>query len=176
MEVTQTKAINSSLAAISSTELSQLLQEGIVAGVIGAAAIAVWFLIMDIVNGQPLHTPTVLGTAFFKGGGVRPEGLGGDLETVLTFTWVHRLICVVIGSMASWLLGIAERNPQIGFGVLLFFVIFECGFAAVCQAFAEPVLHALAWPAVVIGNLIAAAVMAGYFWRHHHKHENRSLM
>ncbi len=33
MEVTQTKATESSLAAISSTELSQLLQEGIVARV-----------------------------------------------------------------------------------------------------------------------------------------------
>lgn len=108
---------------------------------------------MDIVNGQPLYTPTVLGTAFFKGGVVTPERLGVDLETVLMFTWVHGLIFVVIGSMASWLLGIVEHNPQIGFGVLLFFVIFECGIVAVCQAFAAPVPHALAWPAVVIGNL-----------------------
>ena len=167
MAIAQTKVTGSNLSAISSTELSQLLQEGVVAGVIGAAVIAVWFLIVDVLNGQPLYTPTVLGTAFFKGGVVTPERLGVDLETVLMFTWVHGLIFVVIGSMASWLLGIAERNPQIGFGVLLFFVMFEFGFVAVCQAFAEPVLHALAWPAVVIGNLIAAAVMAGYFWRHH---------
>jgi len=90
------------------------------------------------------------------------------------FTWVHGLIFVVIGSMASWLLGIVEHNPQIGFGVLLFFVIFECGIVAVCQAFAAPVPHALAWPAVVIGNLTlrswpdtSGAII---------KNENRSLM
>ena len=30
-----------------------------------------------------------------------------------------------------------------------------------------PILHALTWPAVVIANLLAAAVMAGYLWWRH---------
>ena len=30
--------------------------------------IAVWFLLVDIVRGQPLYTPTVLGLALFQGG------------------------------------------------------------------------------------------------------------
>lgn len=83
------------------------------------------------------------------------------------FTWVHGLVFTVIGWLASWLLGIAERNPQIGFGILLFFVVFEFGFISVCHVLAEPVLHALSWPAVVIGNLLAAVAMGTYFWRHH---------
>jgi hypothetical protein len=29
------------------------------------------------------------------------------------------------------------------------------------------VLRALAWPAVLLGNLLAAAAMVGYFWRRH---------
>jgi hypothetical protein len=33
--------------------------------------------------------------------------------------------------------------------------------------FAEPILHALTWPAVLMGNLLAAAAMGLYFWRHH---------
>ena len=44
MAIMQTKVSDSNLPAISSAELSRLLQEGIVAGVIGAGAIAVWFL------------------------------------------------------------------------------------------------------------------------------------
>jgi hypothetical protein len=50
---------------------------------------------------------------------------------------------------------------------LLFFVIFEFGFVAAALVFAEPILHALAWPAVLMGNLLAAAAMGLYFWRHH---------
>jgi len=46
-------------------------------------------------------------------------------------------------------------------------VIFEFGFVGVAFIFAEPVLQALAWPAVLVGNLLAAMAMATYFWRHH---------
>ena len=69
--------------------------------------------------------------------------------------------------MASRLLALAERNLNLGFGILLLFVIFEFGFVGAAFIFAEPVLHALTWPAILIGNLLAAAAMAGYFWRRH---------
>ncbi len=158
------------LASVSSSEeISKLYQEGIVAGVIGAVAIALWFLIVDTFNGRPLYTPTVLGTALFKGGvGLdAPESLAVNLEAVLMFTWVHGLIFIVIGGIASRLLGIAERNPNLGFGILLLFVVFEFGFVAVNLAFAEAVLQALTWQAVLVGNLLAAVSMAGYFWWRH---------
>jgi hypothetical protein len=35
------------------------------------------------------------------------------------------------------------------------------------MVFAEPVLHELAWPAVLVGNLLAAAAMAAVLWRQH---------
>ena len=158
------------IASGSSTEeVSRLYQDGITAGVIGAAAIAIWFLLVDAFNGRPLYTPTVLGTALFKGGvGLdAPESLAVNLEMVLMFTWVHGLVFIIIGGLASRLLGIAEHNPNLGFGILLLFVVFEFGFVAVNMAFAEIVLRALTWQAVLVGNLLAAASMAGYFrWRH----------
>lgn len=52
-----------------------------------------------------------------------------------------------------------------GFGILLLFITFEFG----AMAFAEPILRALAWPAVLVGNLLGAGAMAVYFWRHHPK-------
>ncbi len=86
---------------------------------------------------------------------------------VLMFTWVHGLVFIVIGGIASRLLGYAEHNPNIGFGILLLFVVFEFGFVAVNMAFADAVLRALTWQAVLVGNLLAAAAMASYFWRRH---------
>src|SRR5262249_3001343 len=158
------------LAPLSSTEeISNLYQEGIVAGVIGAAVIALWFLLIDTVNGRPLYTPTVLGTALFSGGaGLNaPENLAINLEAVLMFTWVHGLVFIVIGGIASRLLGIAEHNPNVGFGILLLFVVFEFGFVAVNLAFADAVLQALSWQAVFLGELLAASSFALCFllWR-----------
>ena len=145
---------------------SRIYQEGIVAGVIGAATVAVWFLVLDTLAGRPLSTPTLLGaTLFRRGAAVTVPGV--SLEMVLMFTWVHGLVFVLLGGIASWLLAQAERHPSFGFGVLLLFVFFQFGFMVVAMLFARPVLVALGWPAILGANLLAAATMAAYFyWRH----------
>jgi hypothetical protein len=148
---------------------SNLYEEGIVSGLLGATTIAVWFLILDAIQGRPLYTPTVLGTALFRAraGLTAPESLPASFELVLWFTWVHVLVFVVLGAAAAGLLRLAERDPNFGFGILLFLVVFMFGFIGVSLVFAEEVLHALAWPAILIGNLLAAGAMAWYFWRQH---------
>jgi hypothetical protein len=150
-------------------DLTKVYQEGIVAGMLAAATVAVWLLILDSINGHPLFTPTVIGTALFRGG----QGLDSSqppavsFEMVLAATWVHFLVFVTIGGAASRLLAVADQRPNVGFGVILLFVIFEFGFLVAAMAVAQPVLHALAWPAILVGNLLAAVVMALYFWRRH---------
>lgn len=150
-------------------DVSRLYQEGMVAGLVGAAIVALWFLILDTVNGRPLYTPTVLGTALFhRGAGLgSPETLAVSLEMVAMFTWVHALVFAALGGVAARLLGLAERNPSLGFGILLLFVVFEFGFMVAAMVFAKAALTALAWPAVLVANLLAAGGMAGYFWLRH---------
>lgn len=149
--------------------ISTLIKEGLVAGMIGAATIAIWFLVLDAIQGRPLYTPTVLSTALFQWGAelASPERLLVSFEMVVLYTWVHGLVFAVIGGVAAWLLSLAERIPDLGFGILLLFVVFEFGFLVASMVFAEPVLHALAWPAVLIGNLLAATAMGVYFWHRH---------
>lgn len=147
-------------------DTSRIYQEGIVAGVIGAATVAVWFFALDTLTGRPLSTPTLLGaTLFRRGAAVAVPGV--SLEMVLMFTWVHGLVFVALGGIASWLLAQAERHPSFGFGVLMLFVIFQFGFMVVAMLFASPILVALGWPAILGANLLAAATMTAYFfWRH----------
>ncbi len=151
------------------TAASRLYQEGMIAGVIGAAAVALWFLLLDTLTGRPLYTPTVLGTALFRHGAglTSPETLPVSMEMVWMFTWVHGLAFAALGGAVSWLLGVAERHPSFGFGVLLLFVVFQFGFIAVAMIVAAPILHALAWPAILGANLLAASAMTAYFWRRH---------
>ena len=89
------------------------------------------------------------------------------LDMVLMFTWVHGMIFAGLGGIAAWLLAVAERFPHVGFGIILLFVVFEACFTMAAYLLAAPILHALTWPAVVIANLLAAAVMAGYLWWRH---------
>jgi hypothetical protein len=143
--------------------------EGIRAGLVGASVIALWFLLVDTFAGRPLYTPTVLGAALFHGGaGIENESaVTPSLELVAGFTWVHYLVFMLIGIGAARLMALAERNPSLGFGIVLFFAVFEFGFLLVSMVFAEGVLQRLAWPAVVVGNLLAAIGMGVVLWRGH---------
>jgi hypothetical protein len=167
--MTAHKATSAESPATEASDASRLYQEGMIAGVMGAATVAVWFLLLDTLSGRPLYTPTVLGTALFRHGAglASPETLPVSMEMVWMFTWVHGLAFAALGGVASWLLGIAERHPSFGFGVLLLFVVFQFGFMAVAMVLAAPVLRALTWPAIFGANLLAATVMTAYFWHRH---------
>jgi hypothetical protein len=150
-------------------DVSRLYQEGMIAGVLAAAAVAVWFFIVDLLHGRPLYTPTVLGTALFRHGAglTGPAPLAISLEMVLMFTWVHGLLFAAVGGVTARLLGVVERHPNLGFGILLLFVVFQAGFTVVVLLVAQPVLQALTWPAILVANLLAAATMGLYLWRRH---------
>jgi len=154
-------------------DLSRVYTEGIIAGLLGAAAIAVWFLIVDTINGRPLYTPSVLGTALsnllFPGraGPDNPAAPSISVEMVFLFTWVHGLVFAAIGGIAARLLAFAEHTANVAFGVVLLFVIFEFGFIAASTIAAEQVVSSIAWPAVLVGNMLAAGAMGAYFWRRH---------
>jgi len=147
-----------------------LSQEGMIAGTCGAATIALWFLLLDVLAGHPLYTPYMLGMALFKGRSalLMPSAhLKFSLGIVGAFTALHWLAFVLTGAMASLLLALAEHDPNLGFGVLLCFVLSTDGLVGGAMMFAEPVLHALAWQSVLLGHLLAAGAMGGYLWRRH---------
>ncbi len=152
----------------SGDRLAPFWREATAAGAIGAATIAVWFLALDALQGRPLYTPTVLGTALVRGPGLAsPETLPVSFGMVLLFTSVHGVVFIALGVLAAGLIRLAEKNANYGFGLILFFVFLLSGFLFVAMLFAEDVLRALAWPAILVGNLLAVVAMALYFKPRH---------
>ena len=159
---------NTPIVVPESSEISREYAEGVTAGLIGAATLAVWFFIIDLYNGRPFYTPNVLGAVLSLSAAARESATHPvSPELVIFYTWIHGLVFCVIGGLASKLLSLAERELNYGFGILLLFIIFEFGFVAATMVFAEPILRALTWPAVLLGNLLAAGAMAVYLRRHH---------
>jgi hypothetical protein len=166
---TPTTASSSPPLTATTVDSTRIYKEGFIAGILGALTVAVWFLVVDMMQGRPFYTPTVLGTALF-GRGVWPatlETMPASFEMVAMFTWVHVLAFAVIGVVVARLIATAERNPSLGFGFVLLFVILEACFTVAVMIVAEPVLRALTWPAILAANFLAAAVMASYFWLRH---------
>ncbi len=99
-----------------SSEISAQYRDGIVAGLIGAATISIWFLILDTLQGHPLFTPAVLGTALLHRG-ADPASLAGSptpFEVVVFYTWVHGLVFCFLGGIAARLLALARGAAQRG--------------------------------------------------------------
>lgn len=150
----------------SASDVQSLYQEGILAGLLAAAAVAIWFLIVDTVAGHPFYTPSLLGTVLF-GRGAALDTVTVSFSMVAMFTWVHGMVFAVLGGIASRLLAVVERNPSLGFGVLLLFVLLQSGFTVTAAFLAAPVFAALGWPSIFVANLLVAAVMGVYFRLRH---------
>lgn len=141
-------------------------REGLYAGLIGAVAVAVWFLAFDIVQERPFFTPGALGSALFLGAGGVNE-IVVSAQTVLGYSAVHLTAFLVAGLLAAWLLRQAEDNPPILLAGLVAFVAFEALFLGLLAIVAQFLLGPLAWWSIVGGNLIATVCMGLFLWRRH---------
>jgi hypothetical protein len=145
---------------------SRAVREGIIGGLLGAAAVALWFLAYDAVAGVPLRTPALLGAALFHG--LRdPSALVITVPLVLQYTIVHGVAFMVFGIATAGLLMLADRDPRLLFGFFMLFCCFEVFFAALVAILAEWLLEAVPWWTILAGNLLAALVMLGFFFREH---------
>jgi ABC-type sugar transport system permease subunit len=157
---------SSPAAAPTQVSLGTTYVHGVIAGLLSAGALALWFYSLDFSRGRPLYTPTLLGTALFGGADLtHPETLQPSLSVTLLFTAVHVIAFVLVGLAAARLLTSVQRRRHLGIAVLLLFVALEFGFLAFGVTFVAVALDALGWTDVVLGNLVAAATMGGYLWR-----------
>ena len=141
-------------------------QEGIIAGVIGATAVAVWFLVVDIVSRHgALYTPRILGTAAFSVFGNTTHDAG--VVHILAYTILHYGAFIVTGIIAAVVVHKAAEEPSVLVVFTLLFIIFELGFHGLTAILAETTLRSLAWYQVAVGNLLAAVTMGLYLWRTH---------
>ncbi len=150
--------------------LGSRLCQGAYAGVTGGIAIAVFFLVADLIRLAPLSTPLALGTTFLG-----PAGSSIDLPVVsqlltwssaglkvLAFTLLHLAAFAALGAAAVALFDVMEwpLNAATGalFGLIGCSVVFY-GSIAIASAGVVQELPGV-W-AVLIGNLVAGALIGG---------------
>ena len=147
-------------------DFKRIGREGFIAGLIGATAVATWFLVVDLVAGRAFFTPAMLGQALFFG--LRdPDQVQIAFPTVVAYTMVHALGFGIVGMIAALLAFEVELFPSTLFVVVVFFAVFEFGFYVIVAILAQPLLGRLAWANVAIGNAIAAVGMGYYLWHAH---------
>ena len=148
---------------------NKVLREGLTVGLVGAAAVAVWFLVIDVVAGRILFTPAALGSIVFRGA-TGPGDVEMSAIIILAYTGLHLLAFFVTGIVAAGLAALAEdRQPYFIFAAVLLFVTFETFFIGLVAIAAQWLLEVIPWWSIAVANLVAAAAMGYYLWRAHPK-------
>jgi hypothetical protein len=145
---------------------TRIIIDGAVAGIIGGAVVAIWFLIFDATRGHPLQTPALLAATILHG--LRqPELHRGVLQLAAEYSAIHFGAFIVVGIAGGLLLEAAETEPALLFSLLIFFGAFEVFFIAVVLFLGPAAMAALTWWGIIVGNLLATVAMLAYFLGRH---------
>jgi hypothetical protein len=142
------------------------MKEGMRAGLLGAAAVALWFFVVDLLMGRPLATPTALGESLL---GVLGLDRGqSTTEIVVLYTVWHVVAFMLVAVLTAWMLNVSEREPSHLAGLFLLFAVFEAAFYLYLYLLSRNGRFVfIAWYQIGAANLLAAFVMGRYLFGRH---------
>ena len=136
---------------------SHTVMRGAIAGILGALAIAAWFLVIDIVEQQPLRTPLFVGGALLG-----RDQIEATAALIAMYSALHFAVFILVGIAVAWLLEHSETPPHFLLGLVLGFLLFDLVFYLSRVMTGIDVVNALGWPEVLAGNLIAGIALMSY--------------
>ena len=136
------------------------LRRGVVAGVLAATAIVVFFLVIDVSRGRALETPSFLASVLLGRDDVR-----ADMGVIALYTVLHYLVFVGLGVVAAKLLERLGAPGTILLGLVVGFLLFDVVFYAGLALTGVDIVDELGWPAFLAGNLLGGVVLMGYLGR-----------
>jgi hypothetical protein len=140
--------------------------EGTFAGTIGAACVALWFFVIDLLQGHPLRTPSVLGQVLLFGR-EHPDLAHVDFAAVVAYTAVHLALFLAFGMGIVALTRWAAREAAVRYAVLQVFLVFEVFFYGLLSLVSETTRELFPFWTVLGANTLAAVAMGLYLWRQH---------
>lgn len=139
-----------------------IVAEGITAGFLAAMAVALLFLVVDLVAGVPFDTPRKLG-ALLMTGTISTVGVGASASPVALYTLFHFGAFSLAGIVVAAVVHFTMRRPV----ALVLFVILFFAFEVVFTGFVayldvQSVGGLTPWQ-VAAGNIVASLAMAAFF-------------
>lgn len=145
----------------------EFVLEGMMAGVIGASIVALWFLLVDVAFREALFTPSLVGDFLF-GPDADPHALPIDLERVSAVIVLHGLAFMALGVASAWFVSRFVKHPKtLGLFLALFALLegfFVAGSALAMPGAASEIGHG--W--IAAANALSAIGMALYLRRSRH--------
>jgi hypothetical protein len=135
------------------------LRRGVVGGLIAATAIVVFYLVVDLVRGAALVTPSFLAGVLRGGDPASSPGL------IAVYTLLHYGVFVGLGVGVAWVLDRVGAPATPLLGVILGFLLFDLMFYGSVALTGVDVARGLGWPSLLAANLLGGLALAGYLGR-----------
>ena len=145
-----------------------LVYDGLVTGLWGAGAVALWFLLVDMVGNAPLHTPAALGSAILLGA-TEPLDVELNAGVIAAYSFVHIVAFVVVGMVFVRLASRTARAADFWLPAISMLVLMEGLFFGTATLAGGWVLEEIGWWTILIANGLAVATMGARIWSRHPK-------
>lgn len=142
-----------------------VLFEGLATGLVGAAIVAIWFLIVDLFAGSPLHTPAALASALLLRAASAAE-IELNVGVMAAYSILHLSAFVVVGMAFSWLVQRLQGAPEFGVRALAVLLVLEGLFIGSVGMASGWIVQEMGWVTILVANGLAVAGMSGWIWRH----------
>ncbi len=142
-----------------------ILTEGTDVGIIGGLVVAIWFLLLDVLAGMPLRTPSLLGQVVLFGDPTPETQV--IFGAVLVYTAFHFLVFALLGMALVALVHWGTRNSVVRYALLPVFLVFEVMFYGLITVLSERTQELFPFWTVVGANTLAALCMGVVLWRRH---------
>jgi hypothetical protein len=145
---------------------SKLVTRGLITGLFGAAAVALWFFFLDFSDGHPFRTPAALGSAFLFGVS-KAEAMQVTFGVVAAYTVVHVIAFVVAGTIFVAIAEQIERSSSLVLLTVPGAIALEAVVVTGLALRGDWVLGAVGVWSVLVANVLAVLSMGWYVWRTH---------
>ena len=152
------------------TKIDDLLYDAFFAAAIGGSVLGLFFLLVDLVGGQPFYTPSLIGSVLFLG--MAPDAvIDVRLDMVAYVTMLHMGAFGLLGLLLSVLFYEAELHSQHPARVMmLLFVVIEVGFLLSANIFMAGLVAEIGFGRALVGNALTATAMALFMLKSHDPH------
>jgi hypothetical protein len=149
------------------TLTADLVYDAFFGGGIGGSAIALSFLLMDVLEGRPLYTPSMLGAVLFNGvAAASVETI--RLDMVSFFSMLHFATFALLAGALSYVSRVSRAVE--GHTLVMAAIIFSVLTAAILAAdwlFMPGVVETLGYGQVILANAVTGFAMAAFMkWSH----------
>ncbi len=142
---------------------SRALWDGVIAGLLGAASIAICFLLIDLSNGRPFTVPLVLSALLFR---LAPQASfsAQAVWQVLAYSLVHFGAFALLGLVMAWLVLGTRRASVLSLFVTAFIAVSELLLVVFLTHTNLSSLLPLSRWSFLVANVVAVFVMLVYFF------------